>query len=466
MNVPLKTRLTLWYITLFAVIALVWSVGVVALVRADLYAGLDRDLASRASRLTATVDTAGDGEFPDISDATLKGVPKQQTASQLLSAAGQVLESSGATMAASPIVGPAVVSRTLRSGSASILTVTQGEDRYRVLLVPLPSQSRLVLVGTNSESADDAVTRLITILLLTGPLVLLAAGGGGWFLAKRALRPVTEMTTIAAGIAIDRLDERVPVPGGRDELAVLATTLNTMLERLEVGVRDKRRLVADASHELQTPLAVMRTELDVTLANPALAPEAVEVLESAREETDRMTRIVRNLLTLARFDEGTLRLLRAPVPLCALARESVASMETFARERGVDVTVTGEDAQVSGDAEYLRLVVTNLVENAIKYSGEGSSVTVAIASRGEQAALSVTDDGPGIPAQAAEHVFDRFYRVDSSRSKDSGGSGLGLAITKEIVEAHHGRVEVHSEVGVGSTFEVIMPVAAPGSAHE
>lgn len=460
MNIPLKARLTLWYITLFAIIAVVWSAGVVALVRADLYAGLDRDLASRATQLSTTIGTAGGGEFPDISDATLKGVPKQQTAAQLLSATGEVIESSGATMAADPLVSGAVAARVLRSGSPSLMTVTQGEDRVRVLIAPLPSSKRLILVGTNSESVDDAVTRLVTILLLTGPLVLLAAGAGGWFLAKRALRPVTEMTHTAAGIGIDRLDERVPVPGGRDELAVLATTLNTMLERLEVGVRDKRRLVADASHELQTPLAVMRTELDVTLANPSLAPEAVEVLESAREEIDRMTRIVRNLLTLARFDEGTLRLLRAPVPLCDLAQESVASMATLAKERGVAVAVTGDDAEISGDAEYLRLVVTNLVENAIKYSGEGSSVVVTIVARGDEATLAVSDDGPGIPAEAAEHVFDRFFRADRSRSKDSGGSGLGLAISREIVEAHHGRVELKTEVGVGSTFTVVLPVAA------
>lgn len=461
MNIPLKARLTLWYVTLFAIIAVVWSGGIVALVRADLYAGLDRDLASRATQLSLSIDTAGDGEFADVSDATLKGVPKEQTAAQLLSVSGVVLESSGATLASKPIVAASVLARTMRSASPAVMTITQGEDRYRVLVVPLPSTDRLILVGTNSESADDAVTRLVTILLLTGPVVLLAAGGGGWFLAKRALRPVTQMTTTAAGIGIDRLDERVPVPEGHDELAGLATTLNTMLERLEIGVRDKRRLVADASHELQTPLAVMRTELDVSLTTPDLGPVAVEVLESAREETDRMTRIVRNLLTLSRFDEGTLRLLPAPVALCDLAKESVASLASMAKEKGVTVTVNGDDAEVSGDAEYLRLVLTNLVENAIKYSGEGSTVAVEVGDRGEEAILSVTDDGPGIPAEVLGHIFDRFYRVDRARSKDSGGSGLGLAISREIAEAHGGRIEVQSEVGRGSTFTLVLPVV-PG----
>ena len=459
MNIPLKARLTLWYVTLFAVIAAVWSGGVVALVRADLYAGLDRDLASRASQIALSVGTPGDGEFQDISDATLKGIPKQQTAAQLLSVGGQVLESSGATLAARPMVPATVIARTLRSTTPTVMTITQGEDRYRVLIALMTSSGHLILVGTNSESVDDAVTRLVTILLLTGPGVLLAAGGGGWFLAKRALRPVTEMTATAASIGIDRLDERVPVPPGSDELSALAATLNTMLSRLETGVRDKRRLVADASHELQTPLAVMRTELDVSLASGDLPPDAVAVLESAREETDRMTRIVRNLLTLARFDEGTLRLLRQPVDLAEVVASTVESLDTLAHERGVDVSVVSDGAAVAdGDSEYLRLVVANLVENAIRYSGEGSHVVVSTRVDGHEARVVVRDNGSGIPADALLHIFDRFYRVDTSRSKAMGGSGLGLAISREIAEAHHGRIEVESEVSAGSTFTLILPV--------
>jgi two-component system OmpR family sensor kinase len=183
-------------------------------------------------------------------------------------------------------------------------------------------------------------------MLLTGPLALLAAGIGGWLLAQRALRPVARMTSTAAGIRIDALEERVPVPPGGDELATLAVTLNNMLSRLEAGVRDKRRLIADASYELQTPLAVMRTELDVSLASGALQPDAVEVLESAREEVDRMARIVRNLLTLAHFDEGTLRLLPASVDLRELASETVTSLGTLARERAVTVRLEGEAVEV------------------------------------------------------------------------------------------------------------------------
>ncbi len=202
----------------------------------------------------------------------------------------------------------------------------------------------------------------------------------------------------------------------------------------------------------------MRTELDVSLAAGTLPPDAVEVLESAREETDHMARIVRNLLTLARFDEGTLKLLRWPVELKPIAMEVADSLATLARERSVSVTVTGEEAGSNADPEYLRVAVVNLVENAIKYSGSGAAVTVETGSDGSTATITVADTGPGIPADALPRVFDRFYRVDSSRATENG-SGLGLAITRDIAEAHGGHLEVESDVGRGSRFTLTLPAS-------
>jgi signal transduction histidine kinase len=272
------------------------------------------------------------------------------------------------------------------------------------------------------------------------------------------------MTTTASSISINHLDERIPVPGdtdnehGRtDELQALAETLNDMLDRLETGVRDKRRLVSNASHELQTPLAVMRTELDVYLATTELPADMVEVLESVREESDRMSRIVRNLLTLARFDDGRLKLLKEHLDLHELAEEAVGSLAELAKERHVSVSVAGESAVAPADPEYVRLVVANLVENAIKYAGSGSEVQVSTRSDGEEAVLEVADTGQGIPASAIPHLFDRFFRVESARAAENSGSGLGLAITKEIVEAHGGHVEIESELNVGTRFTVRLP---------
>ena len=458
MNLPLKARLTLWYVTLFALIIGVWSVAVVVVARRNLQAGTDRALASRATQIVAGFSGGKDSQFAAITDATLKGVPRTESVAQLLSDYGSVLEFAGDPVAKAPMVTQGEVDRALSTGSAQLMTIVAADERYRVLLVRLPHADRVVLIGTATESTDSAVERLVLVMLLSGPILLIAAGVGGWFLAGRALRPVARMSRTAALIGIDDLDARVPVPPGNDELSILAETLNSMLERLKEGVREKRRFVADASHELQTPLAVMRTELDVSLASADLTPDAIEVLESAREETDRMTRIVRNLLTLARFDEGTLRLLRAPTNLSDVAEEAVDSLANYAKGLHVAVSYAGASAPVNGDAEYLRMVVVNLLENAIKYAGEGASVTLSTGTDGEESWLSVTDTGPGIDAAAAARVFDRFYRADRSRAKETGGSGLGLALSQEIVDAHHGRIELASEVGVGSTFTIRLPL--------
>jgi heavy metal sensor kinase len=457
----LRTRLTLWYVTLFALILGAWGIGIVALVRANLYSGIDRALESRASQIALSMSGLRHGKFVDISDATLVNVARGQTAAQLLSNTGEVLQHSGGAVASATLAPEDLVTRALTTSSAKLGTVDVGKSRFRLLVVPLKGTAQLILVGSNTQSTDDTIARLILVMLLTGPVVLIAAGAGGWFLASRALAPLAEMTATASGIGITRLDERIVVPESGDELADLAKTLNKMLGRLEEGVEDKRRLIADASHELQTPLAVMRTELDVSLGSPNLTPESIEVLESAREETDRMTRIVRNLLTLARFDEGTLQLLKRPINLGALAHDAAESLQMLGRERGVDITVAGDDIVVMADPEYIRLVVVNLIENAVKHSGAGTSVAVLLETAGDEVRISITDTGPGIPEEDQPHVFDRFYRVDRARSKKSGGSGLGLAISKEIVESHDGRMELKSKPGAGSTFRIVLPVVPP-----
>jgi heavy metal sensor kinase len=460
-KLKLKTRLTLWYVTLFAIILAGWGFGIVALVRANLYSGLDRSLESRATQISAALSAPKHKKFADIAAAAAVDAQGDSAIAQLLSNTGDVVDHAGSAIASVSLAPEDLVTRALTTSSAKMETVVAGQKRLRLLVVPLKGTAQLVLVGSGTVSADDAVARLVLVMLLTGPLALVAAGAGGWFLARRALAPLAEMTATAAEIGINRLDERVPVPEGGDELAALALTLNKMLARLEEGVDDKRRLVADASHELQTPLAVMRTELDVSLGSPNLGAEAIEVLESAREETDRMTRIVRNLLTLARFDEGTIQLLRKPINLGALAHDAAESLQMLGRERGVDITVEGEDIVVLADPEYIRLVVVNLIENAVKHSGEGTTVHVLLETAGDEVRLSITDTGPGIPEEDQPHVFDRFYRVDRARSKKSGGSGLGLAISREIIEAHDGRVELKSKLGVGSTFRIILPVVPP-----
>jgi len=456
MNLPVRVRLVLWYVALFAIVVGIWSVFVIVRIRADLYSSVDHGLAARATQLASTLTQGSKAAFKDLSSATLAGVAPQETVAQLLSPTGNVVAHSGDAAAAKPIVSAQLLRNVALLGRAQVETVADAGEQFRVLVVQLPKSQRFLLVGQSTESVDSAVQRLGLVMLLSGPLALLAAAIAGWFLARRALRPVARMTTTAANVGIDRLDERVPVPGAEDELRSLAETLNGMLERLETGVRDKRRLVANASHELQTPLAVMRTELDVYLSSSELADDTREVLESVREEVDRMSRIVRNLLTLARFDDGNLTLLREPFDLHDLAEETVESLETLARERQVNVGVDGESTPALVDKEYLRLVAANLLENAIRYSGTGSEVRIFTKAEGGEAVLSVADTGQGIAPVAAGHIFDRFYRAEDKRAEESG-SGLGLAITKEIVECHGGVVELETQPGVGSRFTVHLP---------
>jgi signal transduction histidine kinase len=203
----------------------------------------------------------------------------------------------------------------------------------------------------------------------------------------------------------------------------------------------------------------MRSELDVALAYDELEPEAQRVLASAREEVERMTRIVENLLTLARADEGRLELLRSPVRLREIADEVAADLGPVAAKRDVTIAAAGDAPPVDADRERIRQVVANLVDNAVKYSRPGGAVRIDASRDNGHAEMRVSDDGVGIPADALPHVFDRFYRVDSARVRASGGSGLGLAICHEIATAHGGRIRAESEEGRGSSFSLTLPAS-------
>jgi heavy metal sensor kinase len=343
-------------------------------------------------------------------------------------------------------------------------TVSLGADGepFRVLGLPAPGEpsSQVLVVATALETVDRSVERLVILLLIAGPAALAAAGVGGWWVGRKALGPVARMTEQAAGIGIDRLDERVAVPRSTDELGQLARTFNAMLERLERDVQDKRRFVADASHELRTPLAVMRSELDVSLDADGLSSEEREVLESVRDEVDRMSRIVERLLILARIDEGQLRLLRAPVGLGDVVATVVERLRPLAEAKAITVTIEGVDSEVSADRERLVLAVETLVENAIKYTARGGRVRISVEGRTDEAIVSVVDEGPGLPAEAIPLIFERFYRLDAARTRSEGGSGLGLAICREIMQAHGGRVWAESNDGGGSSFFIALDARA------
>jgi heavy metal sensor kinase len=462
-NLPIRTRLTIWYVALLTAILAALGVFLLVRLRADLIAGVDRSLGTRAAQISLGFHGSGEGEFQDVSGNALAGLPQAESASQILSANGIVTESSGDAIAESPMLGQAALQRVAR-GAPVRETVAFGVDseRFRLLALPAPMRGdrEVLVVATSLEDVDGSVHRLLMLLFIAGPAALAAAGIGGWWLAKKALRPVARLTDQAGKIGIDRLHERVTEPKVTDELGQLAQTFNAMLGRLEQGVEGQRRFVADASHELRTPLAVMRSELDVTLQADLPSLEAREVLESAREEVERMSRIVENLLIMARIDEGQLRLLLSPVILQELVRAVVREIQPLADTKALRIEIAGELGEVHADRERLGLAVTNLVENAVKYSPSGGEVRISVWDRGNNVGITVTDSGPGIPRQELPRIFDRFFRVDPARSRREGGSGLGLAICREIIRAHGGRVWAESEEGLGSSFSLSLQALA------
>jgi len=266
------------------------------------------------------------------------------------------------------------------------------------------------------------------------------------------------MTRRAEQITAERLSERLPVDNPEDEIGHLARVFNDTLAKLERSFEQLKRFTADASHELRTPLTAIRSVGEVGLQGTGSASYYRDIIGSMLEEANRLTSLVENLLTISRADAGHIRLERSPLRLLQLARETAGLLEVLADEKQQRLTVEGHDsAAVLADRSILRHAVMNLIDNAIKYSPVGGTITVRAERKGDQCVLDVIDTGPGISADHCAKVFDRFYRVDMARSRDAGGSGLGLSIASWAVKAHEGTIELFSEIGRGSTFRIMLP---------
>ncbi len=455
MRLPIRARLTAWFFVLLVIVIAAVGAFVATRLRSDLTREIDRSLRPDAPQISTGYRYEGPREFRDVSRALLPD--RRAMGAQVLDARGRVVVSYGAGFADRSLVTRGVL-RAALAGRSTLVTVKAGE-RVRAYAVPTArgNQRQVVVVGESLEGVGHSVGQVLRLLVIAGLPALLLTAAGGWWLTRQALFPVGRMTAQAERIGIDRLEERLRVPEPADEIARLAVTLNAMLDRLQRGVEEKHRLVADASHELRTPLAVMRSELDVGLEDE-LPAEARATLMSVREEVDRMTRIVANLLTLARVDEGRLELGRRRVALRDVADYVLRALKPMAEGKSIDLACDGDEVVVMADRELLQQAVSNLVANAIKYSGGGEAVRVRIWARAGEAGMTVADTGPGIPAEAQPYVFDRFFRGDSARPRETGGSGLGLAISREIVAAHEGRLWVESTEGRGSSFHLALPV--------
>ena len=336
-----------------------------------------------------------------------------------------------------------------------------GSYPARVLTMPVIEAGRvtnLVQVGLSLENMYRTRRRFLLIMAAVFPFGLLLAGGGGWLLARRALKPVDQMTRTALRISGERLDERLQESGNDDELDRLAKTLNDMLGRLDDAFHQMRQFSADASHELQTPLTILKGEMEVALRSKRSPDEYRQVLQSGLEEIERINHLVAGLLILARADAGVLKMDLQPVVLKTLLVEICEQMKVIADNHSVSLQ-TGplQSVSVRGDREHLRRLLLNLVDNAIKYTSAGGSVTLSLQSDNEWASVVISDTGIGLSKDEQHKIFDRFHRAVETRSRDARGVGLGLSIARSIAEVHGGRIEINSTPGKGSTFKVFLP---------
>jgi len=315
-------------------------------------------------------------------------------------------------------------------------------------------------VDTSARAVEvDAQLREILIVLAGGlPLVVLLAGAGGYVLARRALAPIDHLASEARRITADRLHERLSVPNQRDEIGRLAGVINDAFARIESSFDQLRRFTADASHELRTPLSVMRGIGEVGLSGTRAPAEYKDAIGSMLEEVDRLTRLVDTLLRLSRADAGVVRLATERFDLAELVREVVSSLGILAEERGQQLAVEAAGGvAVSADRLVVREAIANVVDNAIKYGPERSAVTIRVRAEEGRAVIAVCDEGRGIAPEHRARIFDRFFRVDEGRSRESGGTGLGLAIAKWAVEVHGGSIAVDAGPTGGSVFRIMLP---------
>jgi heavy metal sensor kinase len=314
-----------------------------------------------------------------------------------------------------------------------------------------------VLAAESLHSIQEELGVVRRVLYLGLPLVLLIAGAGGFLLASKNLAPVRWMAEQARKITDKNLHERLEIGAANEELAMLADSFNELLSRLDRSFETMRRFVADASHELRTPIAVIRGEADVALDHDRSPSEYRESLAIIQDEARRLTRLIDDLLNLARADAGRVNLHVEEFYLNDILAECCRSMQGRADAKRIELECRSpEDVGYRGDQELIRRLVLNLLENAIRYTPEGGRVRVSLEDSAGELRIQVADTGAGIPPEAAPHVFERFYRGDQARSRQNGGFGLGLSIVKWIAESHKGSVELSSQPGLGSTFTVLL----------
>ena len=454
LGLSISLRLTLWFSAIFLCGFIIFGVFIWFDLSASLSSGRDRTLGRRAERVVDLIKNterdsvmAQQTKYREFVEATPEG-----RLIQVYSLDGErLLPATGPTALAFP--WPKVPS----AGIESHFDTSFSGQPYRVFVRSATLNNAPVHIFVAGSLADNRglLGRLAEILERSIPIMLLISALAGYFISRRALWPVARLTECARSITIGNLSARLPVSPVGDELAQLAKTFNEMLIRLEEAVKRITQFTADASHELRSPISFIRTTSEYALSTPGLDAESAEAFASIVRETEHSSRLLEDMLQLARADAGRAQIVCEPVWMAKIVRDVIARLRIQAEHKRQQLVerVLDNDLQLSGDAMLLRRLVWILVDNAIKYTACGGCIEVALARAGDDALFTVSDNGMGIPQALLPHIFDRFFRVDPSRGEQEG-TGLGLAIAKWIAEAHRAEITAVSRERDGTTFEV------------
>jgi heavy metal sensor kinase len=458
----IRFRLSIWYFAALFLALIAFGSSTWMTMRHSLYETVDDSLRDRINGVRQFMEV-------QIEALSMEEIRQEFREHSVLGPGGdlfQVCDSEGNWLYRSaPLAGSEVrillPLRLPEQGLYEDLTVQNTRLRTYSARVDVRGQPYSVQVAVPVEELAEALARYRLTLILMIPAALLVASGGGFWLSRRALSPVDRIIRDAQSISSQNLQKRLDVPLSGDELQRLSETLNQMLERLEQAFRRITQFTADASHELRTPVAVIRTTAELALRHPRSTSEYASALSDILAQSERTTELIDSLLTLARSDTGQHELRLNSVDLCEVIREAVEMGRRFAATKGLDFKAPMEDRNllVMGDAHSLSRLALILIDNAIKYTEAPGTVGVHTNSTGGSAVLEIHDSGIGIAPEELPHIFERFYRADPARGSETGGAGLGLAIAHWIVQQHHGEITVSSSAGSGSTFRVSIPLA-------